>query len=1081
LAQEAYHGQDQICIGDGTGLNISHTGTALLPLSRRKFILNQLLHVPSICKNLLSVRKFALDNSVFFEFHSSYFLIKDKQTGMLLHHGHLKDGLYQLLPSPSGSSSSSSINQALVGERTTPASWHKRLGHPAFRTVQRVLSQFKLPVISNKAQPFCSACAQAKGHQLPFYPTISKVCKPLQLIHSDVWGPSPTISINGNRYYVSFVDVFTRYTWVFPIQAKSDVMPTFLQFQIMVERLLNHKIISVQSDWGGEYRNLHQYFQSVGITHRLSCPHTHQQQGCVERKHRHLIDTTLALLTDSHLPQKYWDEACLTSCYLINRMPTPLLHHQSPFEKLFHTPPDYNFLKIFGCACYPNLRPYNSHKFSPRSKECVFLGYSQNHKGYKCLHLESDRMYISRDVIFHEDRFPFSKVSPISESPSVPPPIVLPPSLFPPPSTTICPSASPPILSSSPSHSLSTPDSSTHSPAVSSMPCSTSFADQPPARVHSMRTRSMNNIVQPRQLTDGRVRYPAPQALVTVASPASCEPTCYSNAAPIPEWRNAMQTEFNALLQNQTWSLVPPHPSHNIVGCKWVFKLKRKADGSIERHKARLVAKGFHQQAGVDYGETYSPVVKPTTVRTVLSLAYSAGWPMKQIDIQNAFLHGFLSEDVFMVQPPGFVHPSFPNHVCKLKKAIYGLKQAPRAWFSRLSDKLIQLGFVGSKADTSLFLYRTETITMYLLIYVDDIIITASDPAAITELLQLLSADFAVKDLGDLHYFLGVEVLKMDSGLLLSQKRYIMDLLKKTNMHEAKPITSPMASSSTLSAFTGAPMDDPSLYRSTVGSLQYLSLTRPDLSYAVNRVCQFMHRPLQPHWQAVKRILRYLKHTISHGLLLHRNSHNTLQAYSDADWAGCSDDRRSTGAYCVYLGSNLISWSSRKQPTVSRSSTEAEYKAVANTTAELLWIRALLQELGIGQSTPPILWCDNIGATYMSVNPVFHARTKHVEIDFHFVRDRVADKSLVVRFVPSSDQIADVLTKPLVSAKFQNFCYKLNVRSPPLILREDINATTTQDSHSKYESCAAQLYPKLVDKKPISSGLIQTPGSKLES
>jgi len=240
LAQEAYHGQDQIRIGDGTGLNISHTGTALLPLSRRKFILNQLLHIPSICKNLLSVRKFALDNSVFFEFHSSYFLIKDKQTGMLLHHRHLKDGLYQLLPSPSSSSSLSSINQALVGERTTPASWHKRLGHPAFRTVQRVLSQFKLPVISNKAQLFCSACAQAKGHQLPFYPTISKVCKPLQLIHSNVWGPSPTISINGNRY--SFIDVFTRYAWVFPIQAKSDVMPTFLQFQIMVEHLLNHKL-----------------------------------------------------------------------------------------------------------------------------------------------------------------------------------------------------------------------------------------------------------------------------------------------------------------------------------------------------------------------------------------------------------------------------------------------------------------------------------------------------------------------------------------------------------------------------------------------------------------------------------------------------------------------------------------------------------------------------------------------------------------------------------------------------------------------------------------------------------------------
>jgi len=625
------------------------------------------------------------------------------------------------------------------------------------------------------------------------------------------------------------------------------------------------------------------------------------------------------------------------------------------------------------------------------------------------------------------------------------------------------------------------------------------------------------------------------------------------------------------LLKNQTWSLVPPQFAKNVVGCKWVFKLKRKADGFVERHKAQMVAKGFHQHAALDYGETFNPVVKPTTIQTVLSIVYFARWSIKQIDIQNAFLHGLLTRDVLFIQPS--------LNACKLHKAIYGLKQAPQAWFSRLSGQLLKIGVHGSKfdtslfiystaavtmylliyvddiiivssiptaidellqllcldfvvkdlgnlhyffgvevisvknglllsqqryirdllhktnmkdakpktspmlskADTSLFLYRTETITMYLLIYVDDIIITTSNPVAITELLQLLSSDLAVKDLGDLHYFLGVEVIKLDSSLLLSQKRYIMDLLKKTNMHEAKPITSPMASSSALSAFTGDPMEDPSLYRSTVGSLQYLSLTRPDLSYAVNRVCQFMHRPLKPHWQTVKRILRYLKHTISHGLLLHRNSHNTLQAYSDADWAGCSDDRRSTGAYCVYIGSNLISWSSRKQLTVSRSSIEAEYKAVANTIAELLWIHALLHELGIGQSTPPILWCDNIGATYMSVNPVFHARTKHVEIDFHFVRDQVANKSLVVRFVPSLDQITDVLTKPLVSAKFHNFCYKLNVRSLPLILREDINATITQDSNSKYESCAAQLYPKVVDKKSISSGLIQIPSSKLES
>jgi len=1036
ISSEEYSGQDQIRIGNGTGLSISHSGSATLSLSRRKFLLNQLLHVPHICKNLLSVRQFASDNDVFFEFHSSFFVIKDCKTKLPVHQGPLKDGLYHLFP-PSVPSSTS---QALVGERTSSQSWHQRLGHPALRTVNLVLSRFQLPVLSNKASSPCNVCPQAKGHQLPFSASQTFICNPLDLIYSDVWGPSPTISINGNRFYVSFVDAFSRFTWVYPIQSKSDVMQVFLNFQSMVERLLNAKIKSVQTDWGGEYRNLHKYFQSVGILHRVSCPHTHQQQGCVERKHRHLIDTTLALLAASSLPKKFWDEACLTSCYLINRLPTPLLKNLSPFEKLFSQVPDYKFLKVFGCACFPNLRAYNSHKFSLRSKPCVFLGYSTLHKGYKCYHSETGRIYVSRDVIFHEDVFPFSNTTTNPASPSSIPSSVslsIPNSLAvsPPPTESI------PNLTSSPTR----PSPSTSSVSSFSSPAEPDVApDQQPTRIHPMRTRSQNNVSTIRKLTDGTVRYPLPRALLSEA--AITEPTCFTNAVKVNEWRTAMQTEFNALLKNNTWTLVPASVAQNVVGCKWVFKLKRKADGSIERHKARLVAKGFHQHVGIDYGETFSPVVKPTTIRTVLSHAYSAGWSMKQIDIQNAFLHGILSEDVYMEQPPGFIHPSYPHHICKLKKALYGLKQAPRAWFARLSGKLIELGFIGSKADSSLFLYHTAAVTMFLLIYVDDIIIVSSISTAIDDLLQLLSSDFAVKDLGSLHYFLGIEVIPVKDGLLLSQQRYIRDLLSKTNMTEAKPVSSPMASSSTLSAYTGDTMEDPTLYRSVVGSLQYLSLTRPDLAFPVSRVCQFMHRPTTLHWQAVKRILRYLKHTISHGLLLHKNSSNSLHAYSDADWAGCSDDRRSTGAYCVYLGSNLISWSSRKQPTVSRSSTEAEYKSVANTAAEVLWIRSLLQELRLPLSGPPKVWCDNIGATYLSVNPVFHARTKHVAIDFHFVRELVASKDLEILFVPSADQIADVLTKPLASKRFQCLSYKLNVRSLPLPLREDIKAQSTSTS-----------------------------------
>jgi len=293
---------------------------------------------------------------------------------------------------------------------------------------------------------------------------------------------------------------------------------------------------------------------------------------------------------------------------------------------------------------------------------------------------------------------------------------------------------------------------------------------------------------------------------------------------------------------------------------------------------------------------------------------------------------------------------------------------------------------------------------MFVLVYVDDIIITASVPAAISDLLQQLRVSFAVKDLGKLNYFLGVEVVPLKSGLLLSQRRYILDLLKRTNMLEAKPISSPMSSSSSLSAFDGDSMDDPLLNRSTVGSLQYLSLTRPDLAFAVNRVCQFMHKPTKLHWQAVKRILRYLKHTVSHGLLLTRSNTSTLEVFSDADWAGCPDDRKSTGGYCVFLGSNLISWSSKKHPTVSRLSTEAEYKSVANATAELLWIQYLLRDLDVHLSSPPKLWCDNIGATYLAANPVFHARTKHVEIDFHFVRDHVAAKTLQILFIPAKNK-----------------------------------------------------------------------------
>jgi hypothetical protein len=498
-----------------------------------------------------------------------------------------------------------------------------------------------------------------------------------------------------------------------------------------------------------------------------------------------------------------------------------------------------------------------------------------------------------------------------------------------------------------------------------------------------------------------------------------------------PLWRAAMNDEFRALMKNQTWHLVPPHPGLNVIDCKWVFKLKHKPDGSIDRYKARLVAKGFKQQYGVEYDDTFSLVVKPTTIRILLSLAVSCGWSLRQIDIQNAFLHGFLHEDVYMKQLPGFVDSDHLTYLCKLDKSLYGLKQASRAWFSRLSTTLLQLGFLASKADISLFIFNKGGVHMYILFYVDDIIIVSSSSSATDRLLSQLQADFAVKDLGTLNYFLGIEVHHTSHGLLLTQQKYIKDLMTRTNMAAAKGVSTPMLPSDKLSLNGDEPLsaEDTTRYRSVVGALQYLSLTRPDISFCVNRVCQFLSASTTAHWTAVKRILRYVHDTSDMGLCITRSNSNLLSAFSDADWAGNPDDRRSTGGYAIFLGNNLVSWSSRKQPTVSRSSTEAEYKAVTNATAEIIWIQVLLHELKISQDRSPSLWCDNIGATYLSANPIFHRRTKHVEVDYHFVRERVSAKQLDVRLISTKDQIADIMTKPLAAPLFTQFRRNLNLVS----------------------------------------------------
>jgi hypothetical protein len=405
-------------------------------------------------------------------------------------------------------------------------------------------------------------------------------------------------------------------------------------------------------------------------------------------------------------------------------------------------------------------------------------------------------------------------------------------------------------------------------------------------------------------------------------------------------------------------------------------------------------------------------------VKLVLSIAVSRGWPLRQLDVNNTFLQGHVSKDVYMFHPPGFIDSDHPTFICKLRKAIYGLKQAPRAWYHELRQFLMAAGFQNSHADNSLFVLNTGTTSLYLLVYVDDIILTGNQPALVDQFITQLAQQFSLKDLGSLTYFLGIEVVPHRHGILLSQRRYIQDLLARTNMTGAKPVSTPLPTSPPISLHSGMTLSDPTEYRTIIESLQYLSMTRPHITYAVNKLSQYMHQPSTEHWALVNRILRYLYGTLDERIIIHCNSSISLHAFSDADWAGDKDDYSSTSAYIVYLGRNPISWNSKKQKTITRSSTEAEYRSVAATAAEIKWLCSLLTDLGINLQQAPTIYCDNIGATQLCSNPVFHSRMKHVTIDFQFIRDQVQTGSLRVAHVSSNDQLADALTKSLPRFKF---------------------------------------------------------------
>ncbi|KAL8149357.1 hypothetical protein AgCh_006393 [Apium graveolens] len=683
---------------------------------------------------------------------------------------------------------------------------------------------------------------------------------------------------------------------------------------------------------------------------------------------------------------------------------------------------DYSSLKAFGCLCYASLHP--DDKFGPRAVQCVFVGYPFLQKGYKVLsHSNSSvpfttttpcNSYSFQNWLSHD----FSATSSSDETNAI--------------CSSSLPDGSPSDLSTSPSPTRVSSSPDVHQPTISS-------SINPPVR-QSTRSKSrptwwddyqgplhsksvMSTVQHTKLLSDSPIKLvlptlpiqdPLPPIFTDSLDPLSMnmahhsydtthqeiqayshnskvlfEPTHYYQAIKDSRWVDAINKELDALKSNHTWKLMPLPPNKTCIGCKWVFKIKYLPDGQVERFKARLVAKGYTQTAGIDYHDTFAPVVKLVTVRSLLAVAVAKGWFIEQLDINNAFLHGDLTEEVYMQLPLGYHLAGFDSTA----NLVSGYKQ--------------------SKLDHSLFTFTSGNSFIAVVVYVDDILLSGNDFSLIKSLKALLHERFSIKDLGAVKFYLGLEVLRNNQGFFLSQHKFIIDLLKSANMEDCKPLSVPLDPYIKLydNDLSGPLLSTPTFYKAIVGKLLYLTSSRPDICFSVQLLSQFLHA--QAHLVAVERVLRYLKLTSQHGLFFSDKSSLTFQGFSDSDWGGDPGDRRSVGEYCFLLGSTAISWRSKKQSLTSKSTCEAEYRALSDASCEVIWLKSLLTELSVRIPKSIALYCDNKAALDLAANPVYHARTKHIELDCHFIREKILTGLIEVFQVTSQDNSADILTKGL--------------------------------------------------------------------